>query len=270
MNVIITGAGSGLGAAMARRFAAADYNVAVTDIDEPRARELLAEFKTPAARSFSFRLDTTCDSDWEALYQEVKQRWGGVDVLVNNAGVAAAGLCEETSLEDWQWVLDVDLMGVVQGCHRFVPMFRQQAEQGRKAHIVNIASFAGLSGMPGISAYGTAKAGVVALSEHLRSELKEQGIGVTVVCPAFVKTRLLETFRFQHPAQKDRVQRWMEHSGVTADDVARDVMKAIRKNRFLLLTHPSTRWAWLLKRWWPERYYREVAKQSRLTGRKAA
>jgi short-subunit dehydrogenase len=151
-----------------------------------------------------------------------------------------------------------------------VPLFRQQAEQGRKGHIVNIASFAALAAMPGIAAYGTAKAGVFALSEHLRSELDELGIGVTVVCPAFVKTRLLESFRCEHPEQKDRVQRWMEHSDVTPEDVANDVLQAIRQKRFLVLTHSSTRWAWLLKRWWPTQYYRQAAKQVRLARRRAA
>jgi len=269
-KVLITGAGSGLGAAMARSFAGAGFDVAVTDINEQRALEVLAQVQVMGGDGFSFKLDITLDSDWEALYQELMQRWGGLDILVNNAGVAAAGLCEETSIADWSWVIDVDLMGVVRGCHRFVPLFRQQAEQGRKGHIVNIASFAALAAMPGIAAYGTAKAGVVALSEHLRSELDDAGIGVTVVCPAFVKTRLLESFRCEQPEQKDRVQRWMEHSDVTPEDVANDVLQAIRQKRFLVLTHSSTRWAWLLKRWWPTQYYRQAAKQVRLARRRAA
>ena len=268
--MLITGAGSGLGAAMARRFAAQGYDVAVTDVDEQRAQEVLREIQSVGGGGFSFKLDITRDADWEALYQELMQRWGGLDVLVNNAGVASAGLCEETTLEDWKWVIDVDLMGVVRGCHCFLPQLRRQAEQGRKGHIVNIASFAALAGMPGITAYGTAKAGVFALSEHLLGELDEAGIGVTVVCPAFVKTRLLESFRCEYPDQKDRVQRWMEHSGVTPDDVARDVLSAIDQKKFLVLTHPSTRWAWMLKRWWPSRYYRQIARQAYLTRRKAA
>lgn len=269
-KALITGAGSGLGAAMARHFAANGYDVAVTDVNESRAGEVLQEIQGTGGAGFSFKLDITRDDDWESVYGEISRRWGGVDVLVNNAGVAAAGLCEETSLEDWQWVIDVDLMGVVRGCHWFIPMLRRQAEQGRKGTIVNIASFAALAGMPGIAAYGTAKAGVFALSEHLLGELHEAGIGVTVVCPAFVKTGLLESFRYTAPGQRERVQRWMEHSGVTAEDVARQVMHAVEHRKFLVLTHPATRWALLLKRWWPSHYYRQMAKRAHLARRKAA
>ncbi len=263
-KVAITGAGSGLGAAMARRFAAAGYEVAVTDINEQRARNVLEELKDTGASGFSRVLDVTDDSNWEEFHQDLMNRWGGLDVLINNAGIAAAGCCEESSLEDWDWVLDVDLMSVVRGCHRFLPLLREQAENGRKGYIINIASFAGLSGMPGISAYGTAKAGVYALSEHLLAELSGTGIGVSVVCPAFVRTNLLDDFRAPDPAYRDKVERWMAHSGVSADDVANIVMQAMNKNQFLVLTHSKTRWAWRLKRWWPKRYYRMVSRQSSL------
>ncbi len=262
LNVVITGAGSGLGAAMARRFAAEGHAIAVTDVIPERAAAVNAELQGRGARSFSQVLDITRDADWAELHRRVMQEWGGIDVLINNAGVAAAGLFEESPLSDWEWVLAVDLMGVVRGCHTFLPLFRQQAAAGRKGHIVNIASFAGLSGMPGISAYGTAKAGVVALSEHLHTELRACGVGVSVICPAFVQTNLLDEFRASDPSYRQRVERWMKQSGVTADDVANDVMRAVRKNRFLVLTHKPTRWAWRLKKWWPSRYYRMVALQS--------
>lgn len=266
-KVAITGAGSGLGAAMARRFAASGYEVAVTDIDVQRADSVLAELTESGAAGFSQRLDTTSDADWDEFYRRVIQEWGGLDVLINNAGVSAGGCCEESSLADWQWVIDVDLMGVVRGCHKFLPLLRQQSEHGRRAYIVNIASFAAFSAMPGVCAYGTAKAGVVALSEHLRSELAGTGIGVSVVCPAFVRTRLMDSFRSKDPRQLETVHRWMDKSGVTADDVARQVFRAMHERRFLVLTHGPTRWAWLLKRFWPERYYREAAKQSQLMRR---
>ena len=124
--------------------------------------------------------------------------------------------------------------------------------------------------MAGISAYGTAKAGVYALSEHLRAELHECGVGVSVACPAFVRTRLMNDLRSPDPAYRARVERWMDRSGVTAADVAEAVWKAYRRRQFLVLTHRPTRWAWLLKRWWPERYYREVASHAPSSGKKAA
>ena len=261
-KVAITGAGSGLGAAMAHRFAAEGFGVAVTDVSRERADAVAKELRESGTQAFSQVLDVTRIEDWKALHRRIHGEWGGLDVLINNAGVAAAGRCEESSLEDWQWVIDIDLMGVVKGCHTFIPMLRNQAEQGRRGHIINIASFAALSGMAGISAYGTAKAGVYALSEHLRAEFAASGIGVSVVCPAFVRTQLTNDLRCTDPSYRARVERWMDRSGVTADDVASTVWNAYRRRQFLVLTHRPTRWAWLLKRWWPERYYREVARNA--------
>jgi len=163
----------------------------------------------------------------------------------------------------------VDLMGVVRGCHTFLPLFRQQAANGRKGYIINIASFAGLAGMPGICAYGTAKAGVIALSEHLRGELAGSGVGVSVVCPAFFLTNLAEGFRSHDPSHRELLRRWMEKSGVSAEDVASQVFEAMQHGRFLILTHPASKRAWLMKRFFPERFYREVAKQDRLARRSA-
>lgn len=269
-KVAITGAGSGLGAALARRFGAAGYDVAITDISQNRAEAVLQELLSSGASGFCLGLDVTRDAGWQRLHQRVMKEWGGLDVLINNAGIAAAGRCEETPLPEWQRIIDVDLMGVVRGCHRFLPLFREQAGRGRNGYIINIASFAGLSAMPGLSAYGTAKAGVIAFSEHLRTELADTGVGVSVVCPSFVKTNLLENFTSPEPAYRDLVDRWMEKSKISAEDVAEAVIQGMHKRRFLLLTHPSTRRPWWLKRLWPEQYYRSVIKAASLTGRKAA
>ena len=205
-SIAITGAGSGFGAALAHHYACRDWNVAVTDIDEERAQQTCFEIKRFGGDSFSLRLDTTRPDHWLQLQNSVMQRWDGLEILVNNAGVTAAGNVEDTSMEDWAWVLDIDLMGVVRGCHQFAAIMKQQ----KSGHIVNISSFAGLAGLPFISAYGVAKAGVVALSEALRAEMHPYGVGVTVACPAFVKTGLLDSFRSSQPETKARVTRWME------------------------------------------------------------
>jgi len=257
-SIAITGAGSGFGAALAHKYASDGWSVAVTDIDEARARQTLFEIKNNIGDSFAMPLDVTEADHWQQLQKTVIQKWGGLEVLVNNAGVAAAGNVEDTSMEDWAWVLDIDLMGVVRGCHQFAGMMKQQ----KAGHIVNISSFAGLAGLPFISAYGVAKAGVVALSEALRAEMHPYGVGVTVACPAFVKTGLLDTFRSTRSDTLATVTRWMETSGINAEQVAGDIAKAVRDNTFLLLTHDETRKAWRLKRWLPERYYRMVAKRT--------
>jgi len=258
-SIAISGAGSGFGAALAHKYAADGWKVAVTDIDEDRAKQTLLKIKQLGGDGFAMLLDTTRPEHWQQLEDEVSERWGGLQILVNNAGVANAGNVEDTSMEDWQWVLDIDLMGVVRGCHQFAAMFKRQ----KAGHIVNVSSFAGLAGLPFIASYGVAKAGVVALSEALRAEMHPYGVGVTVACPAFVKTNLLDTFRSNSDDARATVTRWMETSGITAEQIADEIAKAVTHNKFMLLTHGQTKLAWRLKRWLPERYYKQIGKYSR-------
>ena len=261
-SIAITGAGSGFGAALARHYAARGWNVAVTDIDDKRAQGTLSDIKRHGGSSFCMRLDTTNAEHWQQLQAAVEQNWGGLEVLVNNAGVAVAGNVEETGIDDWEWVLDIDLLGVVRGCHQFAALMKKQ--QG--GHIVNVSSFAGLAGLPFTAAYGVAKAGVVALSEVLRAEMHPYNVGVTVACPAFVKTSLLDTFRTTRPEAHAKVAGWMETSGVSAEQVAEAIAAAVARNRFMLLTHAKTRGAWRLKRWFPETYFRLLAKRGAARG----
>lgn len=263
-TVLITGSGSGLGEAIAAKFAARGYRVAVCDIDAERAERVHRDLEAVTEGGFFQVMDVRESADWDAVYQRVLTEWGGLNVLVNNAGVAAAGNCEDTPIEDWRWIIDVDLMGVVLGCHRFLTLVRKTAaENGARCHIVNIASFAGLAAMPGMSAYGTAKAAVIAFSEQLRAELHDAGVGVSVVCPAFVRTRLLETMRASDKTHRERVERWMARSDVSAADVAEQTLAAIDKGRFLVLTHALTRKAWRLKRFLPGAYFRRVVEGTR-------
>lgn len=257
-SIAITGAGSGFGAALAHHYASEGWKVAVTDIDEERAGRTLSALEQYGDDHFSMLLDITNTVHWQQLEDAVTQRWGGLEVLINNAGVAAAGNVEDTSIEDWDWVLDIDLMGVVRGCHQFAGMMKRQ----QSGHIVNVSSFAGLAGLPFIAAYGVAKAGVIALSEALRAEMQPFGVGVTVTCPAFVKTGLLDSFRSVKPGTKAKVEGWMESSGVSAQQVAEEIARAVRENKFLLLTHAQTRTAWRFKRWFPNRYYKMIAKRT--------
>ncbi len=255
-SILITGGASGLGEAMARRFVRDGWAVIVADIDPARTEAVAAELGESA---MPLTMDVTREEDWQRVREAVIGRFGHLDVLINNAGVAVGGTLEETSLDDWRWVLDIDLMGVVIGCKTFAPLMR---ERGR-GHIINVASYAGFAAAPNINAYGTAKAGVIALSEMLRAELHEAGVNVSALCPAFVTTRLTETMRAPDEGYQKRVKRWMEKSGVSADDVAGVVRRAVDKPRFLLLTHRDTRWLWRFKRWAPELYFRTVMRQVR-------
>jgi len=254
---VITGAGSGLGAAMAQRFADAGWRIVVTDRSEERARKVTEAL--PGTGHAARGLDVTECDHWQSLVEFVDSEFGRIDLLVNNAGVATGGMLGETPLEDWQWVLDINLMGVVRGCHHFASRFRQQGS----GHIVNVASWAGLAGAPGIASYGTAKAAVVSFSEMLRAELQPAGVRVSVLCPAFVKTALTESMRAPDETYAARVQRWMEKSGISAENVAEVVFEATSSGRFLLLTHPETRWLYRLKRFAPGIYHRLLMRTMR-------
>ncbi len=248
-TVLVSGGGAGLGEAMARRFAAAGWQVIVADLAEDRARAVADSLD---GQGHVLVMDVTDPAAWDKAAAFVADRFGSLEVLVNNAGVAVGGTLEETSIEDWRWVMDIDLHGVVLGCKAFAPVMRAQG----RGHIINVASFAGFAAAPGINAYGTAKAAVIAMSEMLRAELHDAGVAVSALCPAFVPTRLTETMRAPDQSYNRRVERWMERSGVKAEHVAEVVFKAIARPRFMLLTHGNTRWAWRIRRWFPELYFR--------------
>ncbi len=254
-TALITGAGSGLGAAMAHKLAGQDWLILVTDLDADRAEQTVQQLAGEGHRSYA--LNVTDESQWQALRQDIDERGESLQLLINNAGVATGGLTGETPLDDWRWVMDINVMGVVMGCHYFVDHFRSQAA----GHIINVASWAGLAAAPGIASYGTAKAAVVSFSEMLRAELHNAGVEVSVLCPAFVKTDLTSTMRAPDDGYAQRVQRWMEKSGISADDVADIVLNAVKKPEFLLLTHPETRWQYRIKRWFPGLYFKMLMRQ---------
>jgi NAD(P)-dependent dehydrogenase (short-subunit alcohol dehydrogenase family) len=255
-RIVITGAGSGLGRALALRFAAEKWKVAVVDVKEKEAADTLARVRAAGGDGFVQRCDVREDADWELLRQRVRAEWRGLDVLVNNAGVGAAGSVVDTAMADWTRVLDINLLGVVRGCRTFVPMLLEQ----RNGHVVNVASFAAIASAPGMVAYNVAKAGVLSLSESLRAEVFDEGVDVSVACPSFFATNLLDSFRNPDQHVKTLVTRLMQRARVTADDVAADIHDAVQQRRFLVITHEDARWQLRLKRVAPELFYREVRK----------
>ncbi|MGW0948987.1 SDR family oxidoreductase [Streptomyces sp. NPDC002623] len=255
-RVLITGGASGLGRALAERYAAAGHRVLIADLTEP------AEPLSGAADFI--RLDVRVHNDWQRALDRCETRWGGLDLLVNNAGVAAAGRIERLQAADWDWILDINLKGTVQGCRTFVPLFKRQ----RSGHIVNIASMAGLLNLPGMASYNVSKAAVVSLSETLRQELAPYGIRTTVVCPGFVRTNLGAGLRSPDPVLAKLADRMIQAGRLTADDVAEQVVAAVARGRFLVLTHPEGRRAVRLKRFLPRVVDGQIAKAWRRTAGK--
>lgn len=246
-RVFITGGASGLGRALALRYAREGARVCIGDIDAGLGATVEAELQAAGAEARFINCDVRRISDLERVREALVADWGGVDIVVNNAGVAAAGKIEETTLADWEWILDINVMGVVRGCKVFTPLMK---EQGSGA-LVNVASMAGLMLAPLMASYNVSKAGVIALSETLRQELHPSGIQVHAVCPAFFQTNLTSTMRSAIPGIQQNVGKLMERSRVTAENVADDIYKAVENGDFWVLPHAMERRLWYVKRYTP-------------------
>lgn len=253
-RALITGAGSGLGRALAHRYARAGHDIAVVDLDRARAEAVVAELGAHGGAHFALVADVGDDAAVESLRDRVRAHWDGFDLLINNAGVATAGSVADSSLDDWRWVHNIDLLGVVRGMKAFAPMFQQQ----RRGHVLSTASFAGLAGAPNIASYGVAKAAVVALSEALRAEMEPFGVRVSVICPSFFKTNLMDSARCADKRMSAAATRLMERARESADDIADYVFRAQQRGQFLIIPTAPERLHWRLKRWFPEFYFRRL------------
>lgn len=263
-RMMITGAGSGLGREIALRWARDGWNLALSDVNEAGLAETLAMVREAGGDGFTQRCDVRDYSQLTALAQACEEKFGGIDVIVNNAGVASGGFFADLSLEDWDWQIAINLMGVVKGCKAFLPLLEKS-----KGKIVNIASMAALMQGPGMSNYNVAKAGVVALSESLLIELRQQEVGVHVVCPSFFQTNLLDSFRGPTPAMKAQVGKLLESSPISAADIAEYIHAEVAKGSFLILPHEMGRMAWAMKQKNPQLLYDEMANMAEKMRNKA-
>ncbi|HET9499140.1 MAG TPA: SDR family NAD(P)-dependent oxidoreductase [Marmoricola sp.] len=243
-RVLVTGGSSGLGAALVEKFRARGDQVLVTDLAAAGERGSGAAY---------LHLDVTAQDDWDAALAWVRSEWGGLDILVNNAGIATGGRIDVATLEEWQRVIDVNLLGVVRGCRTFTPLLKEQGH-GR---LVNTASAAGLVHPPGMASYNAVKAGVVALSETLRWELEPFGVQVTVVCPTFFRTNLASSLTGSDTVLNRIAERLITRSTVTADEIAAEVVKAVDAGRYLVLPDEGARKAFFAKRFLTPLYERQ-------------
>ena len=247
---VITGAASGIGRALADRCVQEGMKAVLADVEAEPLATAEASLKASGATVLAVQTDVSQARDVEALAQKTMEAFGAVHVLCNNAGVGTEAAVWESTLAEWEWVVGVNLWGVVHGVRVFVPlMLAQDAE----CHIVNTASTAGLISGPGLGAYKVTKHGVVTLSETLHHELAERGakVKVSVLCPGIVNTRIMESARNRPgdlpptgprgPASEERWEalRRLVPAGMPAAQVADAVFEALRKDRFYILTHPE-------------------------------
>ncbi|HBC36757.1 MAG TPA: short chain dehydrogenase [Marinobacter adhaerens] len=249
-RVFITGGASGLGRAIALRYAKEGAKVCIGDINPEQGVGVEKEITAAGGEGYFVECDVRRLTDFEKVRDDLVKKWGGVDVVVNNAGVASAGSIEDTTMADWEWILDINVLGVVRGCKAFTPQFKQQGSGA----FVNVASMAGLMLAPLMDSYNVTKAGVIALSETLSQELRDAGIHVSCVCPAFFQTNLTSSMRSDIPGIQQNVNKLMKRSTVTAEDVAEDIFRSVENKSFWVLPHAKERRMWMLKRHAPKAF----------------
>jgi NAD(P)-dependent dehydrogenase (short-subunit alcohol dehydrogenase family) len=254
-TAVLTGAGSGFGLECARLGAKLGMNLVLADVQQDALDKAAEEMKAAGAQVLSFKLDVASAAQMEAMGQAVFERFGAPHFVFNNAGVGAGGLIWENSLKDWEWVMGVNVMGVVHGVRIFTPMMLEAAakDPSWQGHIVNTASMAGLLNPPNMGVYNVSKHAVVALSETLYQDLGlvTGQVGASVLCPFFVATGIGMSHRNRpaelgadKPTKSQMIQQAMTGKAVgsgkvTAADVAKLVFDAIAGNQFYIYSHPK-------------------------------
>jgi len=253
---VITGAASGLGRAMAERFAREGMKLVLADVNAADLARAEAELRAAGAAVIGVRTDVSKAGDVEALAVRTLEAFGAAHLVVNNAGVSPLGAVWEASVADWQWALGVNLWGVIHGVRVFTPiLLAHSAEAGGEGHIVNTASVSGLIAPPGMGVYNVTKHAVVALTETLHHDLARRGTHVkcSVLCPAYVPTGIADSAR-NRPAElsdsgrersagdlalEEGLKKAVRSGRISAAEVAQSVLDAVREERFYILTHPK-------------------------------
>ena len=261
-RILITGAASGLGLALAKKYASEGWSVCIADIQAEEGIKIASGLSQEYGKDcFFHHLDITSDAQWQELVGIISERWQGLDALVNNAGVAASGDIDTFSMKDFHWAVNINLMGAVKGCHVCVPLLKES-----KGLLINVASMAGLLHMGGMSAYNVSKAGMVALSEGLLSELDPYGVKVSVVCPTFFQSNLAKSMRSDNPDAAKIAARLHAATGITAESIAATIFEDSRKGKHYILggTRLSDRTIWRLKRYLPALYLSMMKSNARI------
>jgi NAD(P)-dependent dehydrogenase (short-subunit alcohol dehydrogenase family) len=254
--VIVTGGGSGLGREFCLYLTRHGWQVAIVDIDRTGAQSTLVEIQELGGDGLVEPMDVADFDAWQALIEKLRGMWPRLDLLINNAGICGAGPMGEYPFADFRRILDVNLMGVVNGCQACTGWLKQSAPG---TNIVNIASLAAAICPPDMAAYNTAKAGVVGLSETLYGELYDAGVGVTVVLPGFFDSHLVERGNFKDETLRRIAQDYIRHSQFTASDVVVQTMRAIKRRKLYVILDRRSRIACRLKRLVPVWFLRRIA-----------
>lgn len=262
---VVTGAGSGIGAAFAVELGKRGGAVVCSDIDEAAAQRTADTVTEHGAKAVAIRCDVSRFEDVQALAEQ-SQSWFAASptLVINNAGVGAGGAAiGEAPLDDWLWTLGINLWGSIHGCHVFTPILREAEPSRAPRGIINVASAAAFGAAPGMAAYNVSKAGVLSLSETLAAELAGTPVRVTVLCPTFVKTNILETGRISEQSSElaGKLMRW---TGLSAEKVARTCLDAHDRGELYCMPQYDAKIGWNIKRLAPQTYTRAAGLVSRI------
>lgn len=245
-TLLISGGASGLGLALAHQASQRGWRVAIADLHDNRGEAALRSLAGQGAEAMFLRCDVRRDADIRVAVQRVVRRWGKLDVLVNNAGVATTGLFEALSDDDWLWQLDTNLLGTVRACRAAISEMQRQGY----GHLVNVASLDALVAAPGQSCYAATSAALLALSETLRHELAPLKIDVSVVLPPRFRSSLGDQLRSSDPVSRARFLQAMQVAEDNTETLARLILDGIERKQFMILNDEGQRLA-RRKRWRP-------------------
>ena len=261
---VVTGAGSGIGAAFAVELGRRGGTVVCSDIDEAAAQQTVDRVAEHGAKALAIRCDVSRFDDVSRLAEQAQSFFGAAPTLViNNAGVGAGGAAiGDVPLDDWAWTLGINLWGPIHGCHVFTPILREAGPSHAPRGIINVASAAAFGAAPGMAAYNVSKAGVLSLSETLAAELSGTTVRVTVLCPTFVKTNIVESGRITQESGElaAKLMRW---TGLSAQKVARTCLDAHDRGELYCMPQLDAKIGWNIKRIAPQTYTRAVGLVSR-------
>jgi NAD(P)-dependent dehydrogenase (short-subunit alcohol dehydrogenase family) len=254
-TAVITGAAMGIGRALALAWARQGWKIGVVDFNMDEAQLTLEMIEKAGGSGEAFRCDVRDAEEVQAAADYFFDAWGRVDLVMNNAGVGAAGEVADIPLEEWKRVIDTDLWGVIHGCRSFIPGMKERGG----GHIVNTASMAGILSGAEMGPYNVSKAAVISLSETLKMELAPYNIGVTVICPMAVKSNVLDTATYTDEFQKELAYLAMEQVKMPIEEFAHRVTRAVDKNRLYVVPHLTGKILCVLKRFSPPFFYGTAA-----------
>lgn len=251
-RVLITGAGSGIGRETAQAFARAGARLIVTDIREEGVRETQRLIESAGGKAAVYLVDVTDAEAMKSLAEQVGREHGVLDVLVNNAGIGAAGNFLDTTLDTWRRVLDINVMGVVHGCHAFLPAM---VARGQGGHVVNLASLAAYVAAGDMPVYCTSKFAVLGFSESLRADMEKHGIGVTAICPGVIHTNIIAATimegKMGQAGVRDKIDSFYARRNYTPAQVAAAIVDAVKKNQAVRPVSPESWAMYYAKRFTP-------------------